>query len=150
MKLKLTYLKMCIILCTLFVSTNCFSQSEKETEQASTQINFNQKSIKKLQILGIDYDKIDFNNQNDLLKLNLILQYDKRYRSNQLFAYICTGLSILAIASAITSGNRGGIFNDFSQDIHYIAAAGYAGISIPLWIGRSRYKKERDNLIKLF
>ncbi|SNR17100.1 hypothetical protein [Tenacibaculum jejuense] len=136
-----------VMICFTFTS---YSQSQIEDTSSLVNATFTQRSKNKLQFLGVDYKSIDFESQEDLLKLNLILQYDKRQRSNEIFAYIFSGFSLVSLIGGLTSKDDNSIFSDLGKGVYFTSAIVYGGISIPFWIGRRKYRRQRDQLVKLF
>ncbi len=149
LKHNTTECKIYLILVLFFSNFISFSQVENEKTSYESQIKFDQKSINKLLTLGVDYDKIDFNNSKDLSNLNLILKYDKRRKSNQIFAYIFSAFSLIALVG-LTTIREDDVLSNIGKSIYATGAVSYGLIAIPFWIGESKYRKKRDEAVKLF
>lgn len=116
------------------------------------------KSIYTLNSLGVNTEKLDLN--DDLIQQNLsnVLYFNKRIKTNKVFAYIFT----IYGASAILSGSyiifRGIYAKDSTNTgleeiiggFSIIGGVVYGSISIPFWIGAKKNKKRRDKLIQMY
>jgi len=136
--------KKLLILTTLLVSLNCFSQTFKAYE------------IKKLNSFGINLDSIDLSNNVSQMDFNAILNKDKKMQKNKTTGIILTSISVLStsfgilILSRKSANGEGKAFNQIFGGLFIGSGVINAGISISLFNSSKKRKKERNALIKIY
>lgn len=134
-----------IVLTGRLTSQNAIKHLKKDT----TLFTFNSSSIKKLQKLGLNSQKIDFYSSNNYPNLNLILKYNHRKSIYTVFAYTFSGFALTSILLAISFLKKSGISNVLGE-VFLVNGVISTGISIPFWTGKIIQQRKRDKLIKLF
>lgn len=116
------------------------------------------KSIYTLNSLGVNTEKLDLQDDFTQQNLNSVLYFNRRVKTNKVFAYIFT----IYGASAILTGSylifRGSYAKDSTNTgleellggLSVIGGVAYGSISIPFWIGAKKNKKRRDKLLQMY
>jgi hypothetical protein len=115
------------------------------------------KSIYTLNGLGIETQHLNLKDNLVQQDLNSILYFNKRMKTNRVFAYIFTVYgaisfltgSYLALEGRGVRGKDGGLTSAIGT-IGVIGGVVYGGASIPFWIGAKKNKERRNKLILKF
>lgn len=146
--LKQPKINLLILVSFIVFQLHVFSQKEHVIEYQTSDI-FSKKEMKKFHRFGINMKTIDFTDRQNITNLNLILKHDHKKSVNKGFAYFYTGSALVEIVLGSALKAKGGLGDLFGN--LFLATGVTSGIiSIPFWIGQSKQKKKRDQLIKLF
>ncbi len=114
----------------------------------------NEKDLNKIESFGIIQTDFNLNDKIVINDWNLILEKDKKRKTNKTVGIIFTALSIFSttLGAKLISENKNSQ-EGLGQSIGTMFVVGgiiNLGISVPLFISSSKRKKERDKLIELY
>jgi len=136
--MKYIFLLVSLFVCQLSIDAQDLIEEDELT----------QKDVFELNELSVNTQKLDLRNPQVTKDLHQVLRNHKKFRRSRFLAYVFGVYSVVGISLGSIFLNSNGSIVEVLGPAYLVSGVVFAGVTVPLIIGSTKRKKERDRLIE--